>query len=149
MSPSPSPTYPAREDVLAVATDWIGDIPEADLWWYDTVSGVRVPFAITKEAVDYYSDLIAQWKKDPHGYGSIVWLSATFKYKADVQPFSRYEAAGHVFTDVNVVHLVLKWSAFCGPMCAHAFTKERIVVLNANGDVLAIIGDGTTPLFVS
>jgi hypothetical protein len=43
----------------------------------------------------------------------------------------------------------LGWSNVCGDLCALMFNKDRTVVLDKNGKILFVDGDGETPVMVS
>lgn len=140
--------YPAREDVVAV---FVGEIPEEPLWWYDTFDDVRIPYAITAEAIEYYSDLVDQWQEeaDADCPWCVTWLSCSLEYVADIEYHETYENEGETFSDVYVVTMNLHWGAYCGPVCAHWFEKDRTVVLTPDGEVLNVFGDGPTSFIVS
>jgi hypothetical protein len=142
--------YPAREDVLAVyEVDRLGEPPDGDLWWY-TDYGELVPYAITTEAIDYYADLILQWRE---GYPTLFigpffptyWLT----YTANIDYQEMYENEGQTFTDVYVVTMELDWGGVWGPLAGGGFTKERVVVLSPDGESLGIFGDGPVSFWVS
>ncbi len=137
--------YPARDDVLAEAeTGWFGSdpatLPEGDLWWYGDFDCVRLPYAITSETVAYYEGLIEQWQAGDFGAGPVMG-SASLNYTAqvyhqDTDPeFPEYE-------DMDVVVMYMEWMHICGPLCGLGFTKDRVVILSALGEVLAVYGDG-------
>jgi len=144
--------YPPREDVIEAYCGSPEHLdPDEPLWWYCGFDGVRIPYAITGDAVDYYSDLVHEWRDEAatsHPL-TVFWLRCNFEYGADIEYYETYESREETFSDVYVVMMRLHWSAYCGPVCAHAFDKYRIVVLTPEGEVLAIFGDGTTSLFVS
>jgi hypothetical protein len=147
--------HPARQDVIALAGDAAaqeraGIGPGDDPWWYMTFDGVRIPYAITDDAVVYYTGALEAFR---HGDFSpslgIEMKKAKLAYRASVSLEESYEREGRTFTGVYVVRMSLEWSQFCGPECAMGFAKERVVVLDGDGDVLAVFGDGETPHIVS
>lgn len=147
--------YPARENVVAV-TDPRIEVPETKYWYFYSFDGVRVPYAVTRDAVDYYSDLIDEFnanKKD------VFFISAELNYKATVQFFEKFtspaansmgeQAEPELFSSVYVVELDLNWLQYCGSLCAMGFNKKRIVVFNPSGEIQKVFLDGIFPLVVS
>jgi hypothetical protein len=134
--------YPAREDVLAVyEVEYIGEPPDGDLWWY-TEYEVRIPYAITTEAIDYYSDVILQLREDhPDPVGPFV-PGSFFSYTASVAFYETYENEGQTFTDVYVVTMEFDWGDGLFFLSGGGFQKMRVVVLTPDGEPLGIFGDG-------
>ena len=146
--------YPNREDVLAVEGHFLKDksIPAGEeLWWYDAFDGVRVPYAITGDAVRYYRDLTLAFRKgDLAGSNGIRMLKSELHYAAAVARHEHYKSGGREFRDVSVVTMKLSWSQYCGGECAMSFhQKGRIVVFDAAGKIVAVLLDGVTPFAVS
>jgi hypothetical protein len=145
--------YPAREDVLAVyEVDRLGEPPDGDLWWYAEGRRELIPYAITTEAIEYYTDLMLQWREDPPGRVGPNYPTYRFSYTANMDHHETYENEGQSFIDVYVVTMELDWGSVRGWLAAGGFTKMRIVVLTPDGEPLGIFGDGgyeTTPFWVS
>ena len=144
-------TYPPRTEVLeAVKTAHfkLDEVPQENkLWWYSEFDNVRIPYAITGEAIDYYVKLVQgyrrrEWKSD-------IEPSSKFSYSASVEFKNSYEKDEKKFRHVYVVKMKLSMSARFASLAAISFTKERIVVLDRQGKILAIFGDGKTPTVVS
>jgi hypothetical protein len=116
---------------------------EPRLWWCGGADGARLPFAITKSAVVYYiefseSERKSEIKSQPQPYSN-------FGYDADISHQESYRAGDTTFRDVYVVTMKLGWKHSCGEvpdMCSVVFYKSRKVVLDKNGSVLAVEGDG-------
>lgn len=148
--------YPPRENVVA-ATQWSGiDAPETDYWYYNHFDGVLIPYCITTEAIEYYTNLIDQYnanKKD------VFFITAEFTYSANVNFHDTYtspdkNSMGETldpqnFESVYVVTLNLYWMDYCGPLCAMWIEKQRIAVFNESGELLEIYMDGTILVPVS
>lgn len=114
------------------------------LWWYKLDLNVRVPYAITADAVTYYSDLVGKYaKKAFKSYGE---PSSKLEYHASSKFQKEYKVADKVFTDVHVVTLKLVFEQNFAEEQAAAmhFEKERVVIMDATGKVLHISGDGLT-----
>jgi len=132
--------FPAREE----------DPPESEcLWWYYRFDGIRIAYAITGEAVDYYAARIAEFRaSDFTSTAGIHMNLAGLEYRASVSHQARFEHAGRVFVDVDVVELSLGWSQFCGAECAMGFGATRWVVFPAQGEPV-VLGNEATPYIVS
>ena len=134
--------YPAREDVITVYdVERLGEAPDEDLWWY-TEDDVRIPFAITTEAIDYYSDVILQLREDYPDPVGPLHSASFFSYTANVTFYETYEIEGETFTDVYVVTMDIDWGDGLGFFSGGGFEKMRVVVLTPDGEPLGIFGDG-------
>ena len=126
------------------------------LWWCDEFDGIRIPFAITANAVVYYQNALQEFGKGDfsrsHG---IKMLTASLDYSATAKDYDEWEYTDETtrkkekFTKVSIVLLVLRWRQYCGSLCAMGFSKHRFVVFDPNGNVLAIRSDGQAPVVVS
>ena len=85
-------------------------IPEGgDVWWYQENLGIRIPYAITGDAVTYYSELVASnAKKAFKSYGE---PSSRLDYHAGVKFHKEFKLDDKTFKDVNVVSLQLRFAA--------------------------------------
>ena len=134
---------PDRAELVKAA----GDVPlprEGKVWWCREQFGIRIPYAVTGDAVTYYSGLVT-------GYGKMRMKryaepSSALKYTAAVKRHERFEVDGKNWQNVDVVTLKLEFrQAFCASGTeAFGFTKERTVVFDAQGKVLHVSGDGVT-----
>ncbi len=102
--------------------------------------GVRIPCAITAEAVAYYKDLVNKYRKQ-----TVKRHQASTIFKKE------FIIDGKTFNDVNLITLKLAFNqSFCasGTEGMH-IKKERIVIVDDAGIVLHISGDGPTgvPIF--
>lgn len=144
-------TYPPQTEVLEAikkAYFKLEEVPQEDkLWWYSEFDGVRIPYAITAEAVDYYVNLVQGYRKQE--WKSDIEPSSQFTYSAEVVFSEHYEKNENKFRQVYVVNMKLSMRATFASLSAVGFAKERIVVLDRQGKVLAVFGDGETPTIVS
>lgn len=119
-------------------------------WCSHRFDCVCIPYALTCEALKYYVDVILAFRhQDFSPSGGITMETSSLTYNARVAFHERIEYEGTVFVDVRVVYLSLQWSQYCGNICALFFSKERLVIFNAEGEVEAVIGDGETDYVVS
>ena len=147
-------TYPQAEAVLSIAGSRPGRealSKEKRLWWYDKFDGVRLPYAVTMDAVRYYLRLTqALGRGDSTQTNGIRMKRGEFSYHANISARpSTYSRDGRVFRDVYVVDMGLSWSNYCGPLCACGFHLDRTVVLRRDGTVLCVFGDRKPMVVVS
>jgi hypothetical protein len=147
-------TYPPTKAVLLV-TDQRSDRKtlsmEKRLWWYGDFDGVRLPYAVTMDAVRYYLGLVqAMGRGEPTESNGIRMKACNFSYSAHVSPGPTSIARdGREFQGVYVVDLKLEWMNYCGTTCACMFHLDRTVVLRADGTVLCVFGDRRPMVVVS
>ena len=147
-------TYPPPEAILAIAGSRSSGpalSSEKRLWWYDDFDGVRLPYAVTLDAVRYYLGLLqAMGRGDSAQTNRIRMKRGEFSYYANISPRPRtFSRDGRVFRDVYVVEMGLSWSNYCGPECACWFSLDRTVVLRRDGTVLCVFGDRKPSVTVS
>lgn len=108
-----------------------------DRWWFDSFDDTWVPFAVTGATLDYY---LGRIRDIAAGRGKFTYANGepadegTLDYRATVR---RDSSAGHAY----VVELRLRWSYWCGDMCAMSFTQTRAVTFDSAGSVIGIAGD--------
>jgi hypothetical protein len=125
----------------------IGDGPEpkdVSQWWYREDLGIRIPFAVTSGAVEYFSKLVGDYGKQE--FKRYMEPSSSLDYHAAVAWHPQFEHDGKKFADVHVVTLKLVFSQNFAATGTEGmqFEKSRTVVLDAKGKVLAVFGDGPT-----
>lgn len=142
--------YPPRDSILAAARrnprvarerarGRPNTIPDGrDVWWYSD-GPLRIPFAVTGRALLYYMDLIRRLR------ARSTWLPGTVQparteltYSGTIERRDSVTVAEVAFTDVYVARLSLRWAS--GPWSR----ATRVIVLSADGRVLAVEGDGPT-----
>jgi hypothetical protein len=134
---------PDRAELVKAA----GDLPlprEGKVWWCREQFGIRIPYAVTGDAVTYYAGLVT-------GYGKTRMKryaepSSALKYTATVKRHERFELDSKNWQNVDVVTLKLEFrQSFCASGTeAFGFTKERTVIFDADGRLLHVSGDGVT-----
>ena len=124
-------------------------LPEGDkVWWYQEKLGTRIPYAITRDAIIYYSDIVATNAKK--AFKSYAEPSTHLEYQASVQFHKEFKLDDKTFSDVNVVTLKLSFAAnFTAEATSGlSFEKTRVVVLDAGNKVLHLSGDGPTEAMI-
>jgi hypothetical protein len=114
------------------------------VWWYKEALGIRIPYAITADAVSYYADLVGNYSKQR--LKRYVQPTSRFEYHASVDFQKEYVREGKTFRDAHIVTMKLTFSQnFTATQTeGMQFEKERTVVLDGEGKVLEIFGDGPT-----
>lgn len=117
---------------------------DKNLWWCGEKTGVKLPYAITSDAVAYYKGLVEGWQKAK--FTRYIEPSSKLSYTATVKFVDQFKQGDKVFEKVNVVTMELEFGAdfTAETTTALHFNKTRQVVLDAGGKVLAVFGDGKT-----
>ena len=120
--------------------------PPADpkVWWYKEELGLRIPFALTNQALAYYTKIVAQYAQQ--SFKRYTQPSSHLDYRASVQAHAQFSLDGRAFQVVKVVTLKLTFSENFAATATEGlqFTKERLVVFDSAGKILHISGDGPT-----
>ena len=122
-----------------------GGAPKGEnVWWYKEQLGIRIPFAITGDAVTYYSDLVGNYGKQ--ALKRYAEPSSSLNYHATVKFQKEFKLGETSFKDVNVVTMKLSFSQTFAATTTEGMQieKERTVVLDAAGKVLQVSGDSAT-----
>ena len=150
--------YPPRDSVLSAVSDNNRDhIPETNYWFYRSIDQVLIPFAITAEAVDYYSTLIDSMKA---GITHQFINSAEFEYRTSISFEEEYEfnwpeelvdsyiertgeqPPEETFHQVYVVKKKIRWEHRCVEHCGLWLKRDRVVIINKNNDIKRVFLDG-------
>ncbi len=113
-------------------------------WWYQETLGTRIPYAITGDAVTYYSGVVTALAGK--AFKSYAKPSSRLDYHASVEFHKEFKLDGKTFKDVNVVTMELTFSSnFTAEATSGlSFKKQRLVVLDGGNQVLLLSGDGPT-----
>ena len=134
---------PSREALRQAAGD--APVPAGDkVWWYKEELGIRIPCAITADAVAYYSDLVGKYgKQDLKRYAE---PSSQLDYHASVTFHKEFKLDDKTFKNVHVATLKLTFAQNFAATTTEGmrFQKQRVVLLDAAGKVLHLSGDGPT-----
>jgi len=52
-----------------------------------------------------------------------------------------YVRSGKTFKDVYVAEMILTWGQVCGGLCGYGFTRNKVVVLKADGEIVYVFLD--------
>ena len=111
------------------------------LWGTPGNDNIQSAEVVTARAVRYYYDLSLSAKANSHLASGFDAVATSLKYDGVIRHFDRYDHAGNAFENVYVSDLTLQWSFVCGGLCGMGLTRNKLVVLNANGDVIAMYLD--------
>ena len=140
-------TYPPRDLLNSLSferrTEIGPDSAKVPLWWYDGVGVMRVPYAVTAGALQYYANLTDRFRS--HNFWgafarSLFWTD--LNYHAAITRRGEYYIGSDVFHDVYVAEMTLGWGYDDGTFVPVSLA-HRIVVLAPDGDVLLVEGDGS------
>jgi len=147
-------TYPPSKAVASIVEDRVNPkdlLRESRAWWYGEFDGVRLPYAVTGDAVRYYLGLTETYRKglSPER-GGIKMKRTEFSYSATISDGpTRFSRDGRSYDDVYVVELKLSWFNYCGSQCACWFDLDRIVLLRPDGTLVCVFGDRKPMVTVS
>lgn len=123
--------YFSRDTLVITAADGV-DLKRD--WWYCRYGPYLLPATITKDAIDYYLRFAAkEW--------SVEWSEEDgFNYEADIVPLRDGRVGGLRLENSYLVsmELRLRWRMT-------DIWRERHIILDSNGNVLATMGDGRAP----
>ena len=131
-------------DALIKAADGQALAKDEVRWWHGETLGIRIPYAVTGASVEYYKKLVEGYQKQ--AFKRYIEPSSRLDYHASVVFQKEFEHQGKAYKDVHVVTLKLSFSQQFAASTTEGmdFEKQRTVILDAKGRVLAISGDGPT-----
>lgn len=131
------------EDVFRFLNYWASDPPQemAPIWGMRGNDEIQSADIVTSRAVRYYYDLTMAVKQNPHLPSGFDAVNTNLKYTASIKHFDHYSHQKDTFDNVYVADLTLEWGFVCGGLCGMGFTRNKRVVLNSDGDVVALYLD--------
>jgi len=120
--------------------------PESGQWWVVKdgepvlTCGLKTPHAITKGALDYYTEKIKEFQG--RAWKQYMEPSSSLVYKASVSHAQEFSLNGQTYNDVYVVHMALTVNvAMISDVSGTTFMKKRTVVVDKSGVPQSIAGD--------
>lgn len=131
------------ESICKVLGFWAQEPPQemAPMWGMRGNDNIQSANVVTARAVRYYYDLSLAARRNPHLPSGFNAVHTGLKYTAVIKHFDQYSRHKDAFQNVYVADLTLEWSFICGMLCGMGFTRNKLVVLNSNGDVIAMYLD--------
>jgi hypothetical protein len=131
------------EDVFRFPDDWATDPPQemAPIWGMRGNDNIQSTQIVTARAVRYYYDLTLAVKQNPHLPSGFDAVNTNLKYTAAIKDFDHYSHGKDTFENIYVADLTLEWGFVCGGLCGMGFTRNKLVVLDSRGEVVALYLD--------
>jgi hypothetical protein len=131
------------EDVFRFPDNWANEPPQemAPIWGMRGNDNIQSANVVTARAVRYYYDLTLAVRQNPHLPSGFSAANTDLKYTASIKHFDHYSHNKDSFENVYVADLTLEWGFVCGGLCGMGFTRNKLVVLNRNGEVVAMYLD--------
>lgn len=123
-------------------------VEEAPFWSLKSFDGVKIAAIVSTRSINYYLELSSAYRNNQKPT-AIEMSKTAFSYSAVVVHYDKYDFRRENFENVNVVFLKMKWSQYCGGLCAMGFTREKFVVFDKNNEPLAVFTDMETGVWVS
>jgi len=113
----------------------------APIWGACGNDNIEMTSTVTARAVRYYYDLTLLARTNPELPSGFTAVQTDMQYAAGIQFLADYAHDKESFHDVYVADLNLKWGFNCGGLCGVGFTRNKVVVLDRQGNVLALYLD--------
>ena len=112
-------------------------------WWAGTSSTILSTELVSTEAVLYYYKISQEFRNNAGKLkeNSFRFLSSSLKYDASIKKWEVYERPNRSFRNVYVANMTLTWAQICGDLCGSGFTRNKVVVMSLNGEILEIFLD--------
>ena len=111
------------------------------LWGIPGNDNIELTTTVTARAVRYYYDLSVAARRDSALPTGFTAMGSSLKYAAGIKYFNQYSHGEDTFQRVYVADLTLEWGFVCGGLCGMGFTRNKVVVLDSQGDVVAMYLD--------
>ncbi|HET9401739.1 MAG TPA: hypothetical protein VFO34_12400 [Candidatus Acidoferrales bacterium] len=122
------------------------EMRSAPIWGGCGNDNIEMTEIVTASAVRYYYDLSLLSRKNPRLPSGFTAMESKMNYKAEIKYFDDYSHAGDSYHGVYVADMTLKWGFSCGILCGVGFARNKVVVLDAHGNVLAMYLDSPVNL---
>lgn len=113
-------------------------------WWWHDFDNVLLPYALTGSAVLHYVERVRALAGGPNPFGG---RNQAVAHRASIEYTAAVESRGAV--GVRRVRMQVRFSFYCGPLCALSFNHSRIVEFDATGMPIRVEGDGPPSYIVS
>jgi hypothetical protein len=120
----------------------IGNMKEMEpIWGEPGNDEIMQTETVTARAVRYYYDIVLATEKDPKMPSGFEAKHTELEYEARIHYLDRYKHGEDAYEGVYVANLDLTWGFTCGGLCGMGFTRNKIVVLDRHGEVIALYLD--------
>lgn len=133
----------SANEVFRNAEYWAEDTPKemTPLWGGRGNDSIQQTSIVTASAVRYYYDLTMTERRNPRLASGFTAQQTHLKYDAAMKYIEKYSHKKDTFEDVYVADLTLEWGFNCGGLCGMGFTRNKVVVLDRSGNVIAMYLD--------
>lgn len=115
-------------------------------WWYKKTNDILIPYCITDEAVQYFENLVngyaSEYKNNKNPTGSRLEYTAVIK---KLKKSTNGDYIG-VFREGYSIRMKLSYGAYLNNGKGISFKKEREMVVDPDGKLISVKGDGVTVL---
>jgi hypothetical protein len=111
------------------------------IWGALSNDEIKQTQTITARAVRYYYDIVLAAEKNPKMPSGFEAMATNLDYRAAIQYRDRYKHGEDSYEGVYIANLDLTWGFGCGGLCGMGFTRNKIVVLDRHGEVIALYLD--------
>ena len=130
-------------NVLRNVRYWAANPPKemVPIWGHTGNDDIEMANIVTARAVRYFYDLSRRERSDPRLPTGFAAVQSIMKYDASIKHADHYVHSKDAFDNVYVADMNLEWSFTCGGLCGVGFTRNKIVILDARGNVVALYLD--------
>jgi hypothetical protein len=131
------------EDVFRSLNYWANEPLDemAPIWGMRGNDEIQSTHLVTARAVRYYYDLTRTLRQNSHLPSGFDAVHTDLKYVGTIKHFDHYSHQKDKFENVYVAELTLTWGFTCGGLCGMGFTRNKMVVLDGKGEVVAMYLD--------
>ncbi|HUE42972.1 MAG TPA: hypothetical protein VMP12_05375 [Candidatus Sulfotelmatobacter sp.] len=139
--------YPAPAEMIHLLfTGWSGwpfgsSENMEPIWGVPGNDEIVLTSTVTARAVRYYYDIVLEAEKDPKMPSGFNAMGTSLDYEATIHYLDRYKHGEDSYESVYVANLDLTWGFSCGGLCGMGFTRNKVVILDRPGDVIALYLD--------
>jgi len=139
--------YPGPSEMIKDVFGSLGERVEgsakemAPIWGSPGSDRIELTKTVTARAVRYYYDVSVAARKEPHLSTGVTAQATSLKYDAGIKHFEYYSHGKDAFNNVYVADMTLEWTFHCGPLCGMGFWRNKLVVLDSQGNVVALYLD--------
>ncbi len=131
------------DDIFRSLEYWANEFPKEmePVWGMRGNDNIQQASIVTARAVRYYYDLTLAERKNPHLATGFTAQQTSLKYNASIKLVDKYTHKKDTFEDVYVADMTLEWAFNCGGLCGMGFTRNKVVLLDRSGNVIAMFLD--------
>jgi hypothetical protein len=131
------------DDIFRSLEYWANEFPKEmePVWGMRGNDNIQQPSIVTARAVRYYYDLTLAERKNPRLETGFTAEQSNLKYNASIKLVDKYTHKKDTFEDVYVADMTIEWGFNCGGLCGMGFTRNKVVLLDRSGNVIAMFLD--------